>query len=39
MKNQHTKSVLFLYTNNKHVEKGIRKTIPFTAARKGIKFR
>ena len=32
------KSVAFLYTNNKLIEREIRKTIPFTIASKRIKY-
>jgi hypothetical protein len=32
------KSVPFLYTNNEHIEKEYRKTIPFTIAKKKIKY-
>jgi hypothetical protein len=32
------KSVAFLYTNNEHIEKKYRKTIPFTIVSKKIKY-
>ena len=32
------KSLAFLYTNNEKVEKGIKETIPFTIAKKKIKY-
>ena len=32
------KSLAFLYTNNKKIEREIKGTIPFTIAMKGIKY-
>ena len=32
------KSLVFLYTNNEKIERGIKETIPFTIAMKRIKY-
>jgi hypothetical protein len=37
-KNQFTKTIAFLYTNNEHSEKEMKKTKPFTIALKNLKY-